>query len=69
MGLKTASQNAKFQYEAKGKVPLVFRPRSPDFVLQLGFCSKWLRINFGLKPLKPGGLPPENVFSALFGSF
>ena len=44
-------------------------PRSPDFVLQLDFCLKWPYSKFGIKPLKPGGATPENVFFSLFCSF
>ena len=46
----------------RGEVPLVFTPRYPDFVLQLAFGHKLLHMNFGLKPLKPGGSTLENVF-------
>ena len=66
IGFKRASQKAKIQDEAKGRSPPGFPPRSPDFVLQLAFGPKWLDMNFGLKPLKPGGPTLEDVFFPLF---
>lgn len=56
-------------FDPWGEVLPVFTPRSPDFGLQLAFGLKWAYSKFGLKPLKPGGATPENVFFSLFSSF
>ena len=65
MRLKTASKNAKFQYEGKGRSPPGFPPRFGDFVFQLAFGLKWPHSKFGMKPLKlgGGGATVQNVFS------
>ena len=67
--LKTASQNAKFQYDPKERTPPGFHPRSLDFVLQLTFGAKWSHTKFGVKPLKPGGLASKMSLWACFTCF
>ena len=69
MGLKTASQNAKLQYEASGRSPPGFHPPVCRFRSPASFLSEMATFQIWDQTVKTGGATPENVVFPLFSSF
>ena len=69
MGLKTASQNAKLQYEAEERSPPGFHPPVCRFRTPASFWSEMATFQIWHETVKTGGgATVENVFP-LFWSF
>ena len=63
MGLKTASQNAKFQYEAKGRSPPGFSLQVSRFRTPARFLFQMVTYQFWLETVKTGGGYPLKMCS------